>query len=58
VYKEKITIGLMPTRRPVFKIETAREEYDAIMPIIRKQMLQYVKFVDIDDICDQGMAAF
>ena len=58
MYKDKITIGLMPTRRPVFKIETAREEYDVIMPIIRRQMSKYVNFVDIDDICEQGMAAF
>ena len=58
MYKDTITIGLMPTRRPVFKIETAREEYDIIMPIIRKQLPDYVKFVDVDDICDQGMAAF
>lgn len=48
----------MPTRRPVFKIETARIEYDIIMPIIRKQLPDYVKFTDVDDICEQGMAAF
>jgi L-fucose isomerase-like protein len=47
----------MPTRRPVFRIETAREEYDIILPIIRRQLPQFVKFVDVDDICDQGMAA-
>ena len=58
MYKDKVTIGLMPTRRPVFKIETAREEYDVIMPIIRRQMAKYVNFVDVDDICEQGMAAF
>ena len=56
--KEKITIGLMPTRRPVFKMETAREEYDIIMPIIKRQMPKYVNFVDIEDICENGMAAF
>jgi len=58
MYKDKITIGLMPTRRPVFKIETAREEYDAIIPVIKSQMTKYVNFVDIEDICEQGMAAF
>jgi L-fucose isomerase-like protein len=47
----------MPTRRPIFKIETARAEYDIIMPIIRRQLPDYVKFVDVDDICDQGMGA-
>ncbi len=57
MYKDKMTIGLMPTRRPVFKIETAREEYDVILPIIKKQMARYVEFVDIEDICEQGMAA-
>ncbi|MCL1830264.1 MAG: fucose isomerase [Oscillospiraceae bacterium] len=57
MYKDKIRIGLMPTRRPVFRIETAREEYDIIMPIIRAQMPDYVEFVDIDDVCLQGMAA-
>ena len=58
MYKDKITIGLMPTRRPVFKIETAREEYDVIIPIIRRQLPEYVTFVDVEDICDQGMGAF
>jgi L-fucose isomerase-like protein len=48
----------MPTRRPVFKIETARREYDIIMPIIRRQLSDFINFVDVDDICDQGMAAF
>ena len=55
MYKETITIGIMPTRRPVFKLETAKEEYDIIMPIIRAQMPDYVKFVDVDDICVEGM---
>jgi len=58
MYKDTVTIGLMPTRRPVFRIETARKEYDIIMPIIREQLQEYVKFVDVDDLCDQGMAAF
>ncbi|GHV90737.1 fucose isomerase [Spirochaetia bacterium] len=58
MYKDKITIGLMPTRRPVFKIETAREEYDVIIPLIRRQLPDYVSFVDVEDICDQGMGAF
>ena len=47
----------MPTRRPVFKIETARQEYDIIMPIIRSQLPEYINFVDVDDICEQGMGA-
>ena len=55
--KQKIKIGLLPTRRAVFNIATAREEYDVIMPIIRAQMPDYVEFVDVDDICEQGMIA-
>jgi len=55
MYKDVVTIGLMPTRRPVFKFETAKKEYDVIMPIIRSQMTKYVKFVDVDDICEGGM---
>jgi L-fucose isomerase-like protein len=55
MYQDTITIGLMPTRRPVFKIETAREEYDRIMPIIRSQLPGIVTFVDVEDICEQGM---
>ena len=55
MYKDVITVGLMPTRRPVFKFETAKAEYDIIMPIIRAQMPKYVKFVDVDDICEGGM---
>lgn len=57
MYKDTIVVGLMPTRRPIFNINTARAEYDLIMPIIRAQMPAYVKFVDVDDICEQGMGA-
>ena len=53
---DKVKIGLMPNRRLVFNINTARQEYDVIMPIIRAQMPEYVEFVDIDDICEHGMA--
>jgi len=55
--KEKIKIGLMPTRRLVFNWKTARDEYDIIMPIIRAQMPDHVEFVDVDDICEHGMGA-
>jgi L-fucose isomerase-like protein len=55
MYTDTLVIGLMPTRRPVFKIETAREEYDRIMPIIRKQLPDIARFIDVDDICEQGM---
>ncbi len=53
---DKVKIGLMPNRREVFNINTAREEYDIIMPIIHAQMKDYVEWVEIDDICEQGMA--
>ncbi|MBQ1378358.1 MAG: fucose isomerase [Lachnospiraceae bacterium] len=53
---DKVKIGLMPNRREVFNINTAREEYDIIMPIIHAQMPEYVEWVEIDDICEQGMA--
>jgi L-fucose isomerase-like protein len=55
MFKEKIRIGLMPTRRPVFRLETAKAEYDVLMPIIRAQLPEYVEFVDVDDICLEGM---
>ena len=53
---DKVKIGLMPNHREVFNIDTAREEYDIIMPIIHAQMPDYVEWVEIDDICEQGMA--
>jgi L-fucose isomerase-like protein len=58
MYKDTVTIGLMPTRRPVFKIETARKEYDTIIPLIKRQLPEFVRFVDVEDICEQGMGAF
>ena len=56
MYKEKIRIGLMPTKREVFRYETAKAEYDIIMPIIRAQMPDYVEFIEIDDVIEGGMA--
>ena len=54
--KEKIKIGIMPVKRLFFSIDTAREEYDIIMPIIRAQLPTKVEFVDVDDLCEKGMA--
>ena len=53
---DKVKIGLMPNHREVFNVATAREEYDIIMPIIHAQMPEYVEWVEIDDLCEQGMA--
>jgi hypothetical protein len=58
MFKETITLGLMPTKRPTFSIPTAKAEKDRIMPIIRAQMPDYVKIVDVDDICTEGMGAY
>ena len=53
---DKVKIGLMPVKREFFSIQTAREEYDIIIPIIHAQMQEYVEWVEIDDLCEQGMA--
>ena len=58
MYKEKLKIGLMPTKREVFVTETARAEYEVLMPIIRAQMPDYVEFVDVDDLFECGMAQY
>lgn len=57
MYKEKIKVGLMPTRRPIFSLETAKKEYDVIMPVIRGQLSEYVELIDVEDICLEGMGA-
>ena len=46
MYKEVITLGVMPTKRPTFSLETATKEKDALMPIFRAQMPEFVKLVD------------
>ncbi|MGI6115974.1 L-fucose/L-arabinose isomerase family protein [Luoshenia tenuis] len=60
MYKEVITLGVMPTKRPTFSLETATKEKDALMPIFRAQMPEFVKLVDCDDILaeNNGMGAF
>lgn len=48
----------MPTKRPTFSIPTAKAEKDRIMPIIRAQLPDHVKIVDVDDLCTEGMRAY
>jgi L-fucose isomerase-like protein len=57
MYKEVIRIGLMPTKRPFFSMETAKAEYDVIVPIIKAQMPGCVEFIDIEDCCENGMVS-
>lgn len=55
--KEKIKVGIMPTRRPIFSLETAKKEYDTIMATIRGQLTDCVELVDVEDICSCGMGS-
>lgn len=57
MYKPKITIGVLPTRRGMLDLEIATKEKDRFMSIIKKIKPRIVKFVDIDDICQNGIIA-
>lgn len=55
MYQGKVKVGIMPTRRPIFSLETAKKEYDTVMPVIRSLLPEYVELVDVEDICQSGM---
>ena len=50
-----VKIGLMPTKREIFALDNAKKEYDRIMPVIRALCPEHVEFVDVEDICKDGL---
>ena len=51
-----ITIGVAPVKRSFLSMDAAKEQKDKFMGIIRGLKPDLLKFVDIDDLCENGIA--
>lgn len=54
--KRSLTIGVAPIKRGFLSMEAAKEQKDITMNIIRQIRPDIVTIVDIDDICENGIA--
>lgn len=56
MYKQNIVLGVVPTKRGFLSMEEAARQKDMFMAQIRKIKPGIVTLVDIDDICENGIA--
>lgn len=57
MYKAKLTLGVLPTRRGMLDLETALQEKEKFMAVIRKIKPQVVTLLPIEEICEGGIIA-
>ena len=56
MYKKKIVIGVAPTKRSFLSMEEAKRQKDRFMKVIRGIDREAVTLVDLDDVCENGIA--
>jgi len=56
MYKPNIVLGVMPTKRGFLSMEEAKRQKDAFMAVIRAVKPNAVTIIDIDDLCENGIA--
>lgn len=56
MYKEKLILGVLPIKRLFLSMETAYEQKKAFMKVIRNNVPNNVEIVDVDDVCENGIA--
>jgi L-fucose isomerase-like protein len=56
VLKKSITLGVAPVKRSFLDMAEAKRQKDTFMAVIRAVKPDLVKIVDIDDLCENGIA--
>ncbi len=56
MYKRKIVLGVAPVKRSFLSMEEAKRQKDRFMGVIRTIRPETVTLVDIDDVCENGIA--
>ena len=56
MYKPNVIIGVVPTKRGFLPMDEAKRQKDRFMKVIRGVKSDAVTLVDIDDICENGIA--
>lgn len=55
MYRETLTLGVVPNKRSFLSMVEAKRQKDCFMEEIRKIKASIVEIVDIDDICENGI---
>lgn len=53
---EKLILGVAPVKRAMLPMEAAKAQKEEIFPLIRTIKADHVEIVDIDDLCENGIA--
>ena len=53
---DKLVLGVAPIKRSFLSMEAAKEQKDIFMEAIRKIRPEVTEIVDLDDICENGIA--
>ena len=53
---KKLVLGVAPIKRAFLPMEAAKEQKDIFMEVIRGIRPDAVEIVDIDDLCENGIA--
>jgi len=56
MYKPNVVLGVMPTKRGFLPMAEAKRQKDAFMAVLRGVKPNAVTIVDIDDLCENGIA--
>ena len=56
MYRETLTLGVVPNKRSFLSMVEAKLQKDCFMEEIRKIKASLVEIVDIDDICENGQS--
>ena len=53
---KKLVLGVAPVKRAMLPMEAAKAQKEEFLPLIRTIKADYVEIVDIDDLCENGIA--
>ncbi|MCL2055729.1 MAG: fucose isomerase [Oscillospiraceae bacterium] len=56
MYKAQVVLGVVPTKRGFLPMDEAKRQKDMFMKVVRGVKPDAVKLVDVDDICENGIA--
>ena len=56
MYKPNVILGVVPTKRGFLPMDVAKAQKDAFMKVVRGVKPEVVTIVDIDDLCENGIA--
>ena len=56
MYKPNVVLGVVPTKRGFLPMDVAKAQKDAFMRVVQDVKPEVVTIVDVDDLCENGIA--